>query len=166
MKKLCLFRHAKSTYGTIGTEDLDRPLHQEVGLKDTLLMGNILKNNYKFKPDLILASYAKRTQLTAEFLCEPLGYNKEKVQIEKNLYEAGVEDLLQEIKLIDNKVKNLLIVGHNPGLTLLANFLVDTHVNNLVTCGTVAIEFETSTWENINVAKSKLLFIDEPKNHQ
>lgn len=165
MKKLCLFRHAKSTYGTLGTEDLMRPLHP-MGLIDAPKMANILKNTYKFKPDLILASYAQRALLTAQALCDALGYNKEKIRIEKSLYEAGVEDLLEDIKLVDNKTKNLLIVGHNPGLTLLANFLVDTHVTNLPTCGVVAIEFDTNSWENISAAASKLLFFDEPKNHQ
>lgn len=165
MKKLCLFRHAKSTYGALGTEDLDRPLHP-VGLQDAPLMANILKSSYKFKPDLILTSHAQRTLLTAESICAALGYNKEKIRVEKSLYEAGVEDLLEDIKLIDSKVKNLLIVGHNPGLTLLANFLVDTHVTNLPTCGVVAIEFDTNSWDNISAATSKLLFFDEPKNHQ
>ncbi len=165
MKKLCLFRHAKSTYGALGTEDLDRPLH-EIGMSNVSLMGNVLTNKYKFKPDLIMTSHAVRTVLTAELLCEPLGYKKEKIRVEKSLYEAGVEELLQDIKLVDSKVKNLLIVGHNPGLTLLANFLADTHVNNLPTSGMFAIELDSKSWEDISTANNKVLFFDEPKNHQ
>jgi len=165
MKKLCLFRHAKSTYASLGTDDVDRPLH-EVGFINAPMMGHVITEQHKFKPDLILTSNAKRALQTSKLVAEAIGYDEKKIQIEDKLYEAGVEALLNQIQLIEEKYKSVLLIGHNPGLTLLANFLTDQHIGNLATCGSIAIEFNTKTWDNITDAENKILFTDEPKNHQ
>lgn len=165
MKKLCLFRHAKSTYASLGTDDIDRPLH-EVGFTNAPMMGEIITKEHKFKPDLIVTSNAKRALETSKLVAEAIGYDEGNIQVEDKLYEAGVEDLISEIQLLDEKYKSVLLIGHNPGLTLLATFLTDQHVNNLATCGSIAVEFDTKTWGNIAEANTKILFIDEPKNHQ
>ncbi len=165
MKKLCLFRHAKSTYGSLGTDDLDRPLH-DVGSINAPMMADVLLNQHQFKADLIVSSHAKRALETAKLISEKLKLDENNILINENLYEAGVEDILNEIQLFDKKYETILLVGHNPGLTLLANFLTNEHINNLVTCGMVGIEFETNEWKNLAEADNKILFIDDPKNHQ
>src|SRR6056297_2288736 len=122
MKKLCLFRHAKSTYASLGTDDIDRPLH-EVGFVNAPMMAEVLTKQHKFKPDLIVSSNAKRAHETSKLFAEAIGYDETKILVEDRLYEAGVEDLLSEIQLLNDKYKSVLLIGHNPGLTLLATFL-------------------------------------------
>lgn len=164
MKKLCLFRHAKSTWGEFGTDDQERPLHP-TGEENAPLMGGFLKDQ-KLKPDLMLTSNAIRAQRTAEFVAEPLGYDKEKIVIREDLYEAGVEDLLHICQGLDKKIENVILIGHNPGLTLLANYLADTHVPNLATCGVFCMEFDADDWGSIETAESRVLFTDEPSKHE
>ena len=163
MRTLCLFRHAKSTWGALGTDDIDRPLHP-IGSTNAPMMGNFLKNQ-KIKPDLILSSNATRCLATAELIAEPLNYKKENIKVDPRLYDASVEDLLQVLEGIDNKFKTVILVGHNPGLTLLANYLAEGHVVNLPTCGVFCLDIDMDDWKNITSAKSEVKFIDEPRRH-
>jgi phosphohistidine phosphatase len=62
-------------------------------------------------------------------------------------------------------VATLLVVGHNPGLTELANLLVaELDLDNLPTAGVVAIGCETQHWAALGSAPRSLLFYDFPKN--
>ena len=72
MKTLYLVRHAKSYWGDQSTPDFDRPLNQR-GKKDAPFMGNIL-NDKKIKPDLIIASPAKRAKKTAIAIADTISY--------------------------------------------------------------------------------------------
>jgi len=163
MKTLCLFRHAKSTWGEFGTDDPDRPLHP-IGEKNAPLMGDVLKDR-KLKPDLIVTSTAKRARLTAELISEPLNYDTEKIIINEDIYEAGIEELLHIIQSLQKKINSVILIGHNPGLTLLANYLSDERVHNLPTCGLFCLEFDTDNWEEIVTVESRVLFVDEPSKH-
>ena len=58
-----------------------------------------------------------------------------------------------------------MIVGHNPGMTDLANQLLPSiRLHNLPTCGVVAIDVNTDTWAKIPEADAILFFYDYPKN--
>jgi len=164
MKTLCLFRHAKSTWGALGTNDIERELHP-IGETNAPMMGAYLKDQNS-QPDLIITSNAKRAYLTAQLIAEPLGYDKEKIVIEDKIYEAGVEELLHIIQTLEAKTKTVVIVGHNPGLTLLANYLADERVNNLPTCGVFCMTFDTDNWEEITTSESKIMFVDAPIQHK
>lgn len=163
MKRLCLIRHAKSSWNHPSVEDHERPL-DERGEEDAKAMGEILTEN-KVKPDYILASPAKRASDTATLIAESIGFAKDQIITDENLYEAGVEDLLAIIQSLDNKHKSVLLVGHNPGLTYLANYLADDHVVNLPTCGAYCVDFDTNDWSEITVVDGKTVFVDSPKQH-
>ncbi|CAN5293783.1 histidine phosphatase family protein [soil metagenome] len=163
MKTLCLIRHAKSSWNHPEINDIDRPLELR-GEEDAVVVGKWLYEQ-TFKPDIILSSPANRAINTAKILAAQLHYDTESIIIEPSVYEASVEDLLAVIKNVDDKYSTLLLVGHNPGLTWLANYLAEDHMINLHTCGVYCITFETSTWQDITDADSKHVFSDEPKQH-
>lgn len=164
MKTLYLVRHAKSSWEEVGLADFDRPLNKR-GKKNAHFMGKILKES-GFSPDLILSSPAQRAKATAEILAEKLDYPLKKIVFDEEIYEASSAKLLQIIKNQENNIEKLLLVGHNPALTLLANQLTQTvYVENIPTTGMFAVRWEVNTWANIQPNKTQFLFFDYPKKY-
>jgi phosphohistidine phosphatase len=159
MKKLCLIRHAKTTWSA-GVDDYHRPL-EERGENDAQELGKILLE-HQLKPDLILASSAKRALDTATLIAKEVHYPDGKVITNEGLYKAGVEDLLQIVQGINNKYVTIYLVGHNPGLTLLANYLAEDHSVNLPTCGVYCVEFATEHWHDIAEVEGKTILVETP----
>jgi phosphohistidine phosphatase len=65
----------------------------------------------------------------------------------------------------DDAFSDVLLVGHNPGLTDLANRLLpDLNLSNLPTAGALAIDFATERWSEIGRSEARLAYYDYPKN--
>ena len=118
MKKIYLIRHAKSTWKNLSLDDFERPLNKR-GKCDTPFMGELLRAK-NILPDLILASPALRAKSTAEIIAQKLNVLK-KIHFDANIYEANSNTLESIITQIDDKYNNIFLVGHNPGLNMLAS---------------------------------------------
>jgi phosphohistidine phosphatase len=163
MKRLILLRHAKSSWDDRGLDDHDRPLANR-GLRDAPLMGERLARR-NVDPDLLLVSSAKRTRQTAKLVGAALGHSDFELEIEPKIYLASPGELLQILKSVDDDVNELVLIGHNPGLTQLANLLLpELRLYNLPTAGVVAIDADASSWQNLDAAERVLRFYDYPKN--
>ena len=57
---------------------------------------------------------------------------------------------MEVIKDLDNDLKRVMIVGHNHAFTSIANMLGDSNIDNITTCGFVAIEFNVDSWKFAN----------------
>lgn len=149
MKKLIVFRHGKSSWDNDRLSDFDRPLNER-GFEQVPMMANVLLT-YEMVPDLIKVSSAKRTRQTVEGIIKTTNWNQEKVEFDEDLYHASVGDLTKAIHSTDNKVKTLMFVGHNPGLTQLINFYSDAQLDNLPTSAFCIIEFsDINDWKEID----------------
>lgn len=163
MKQLVLMRHAKSSWGDSGLADHDRPLSGR-GLRDAPRMGKRLAAQ-GIAPDLLLSSSALRARQTAELVAGALGPSSPATRIEPGIYLATPGELIGTVASLDDAVGELLLVGHNPGLTQLANILLPgLGLHNLPTAGVVAIECDTDRWAGIDSAAFRLRFYDYPKN--
>jgi phosphohistidine phosphatase len=160
-KKLYLIRHAKSSWKNISLDDFDRPLNKR-GKNDAPIIGKLLKERINHI-DLIITSPAKRTAETARIIGKNMDYTK-MILYDEKIYEASANDLLQIIRELDDKISNVLLVGHNPGLTDLVNYLSNEIISNIPTCGVVAIEFK-NTWMDIKVKDGKITFFEYPKKY-
>jgi len=56
-----------------------------------------------------------------------------------------------------------MMFGHNPGFTWLANGLTKEAIENIPTCGIVAIDFDVSSWNEIGKQSGTLRFFEYPK---
>ena len=56
-----------------------------------------------------------------------------------------------------------MIVGHNPGLTDFANYLVPDLTDNIPTCGFVSFEIDRDNWNLDADAETRLMVYDYPK---
>ena len=118
MKTLILLRHAKSSWKDPYLSDHDRPLNKR-GKRDAPLMARVYKRHFS-TPDLIMCSSSERTKATANAFIQELGVGIEKLEYERDLYHADAFEMLRIISLVDSGVNTLLVIGHNPGITILA----------------------------------------------
>ena len=164
MKKLYLIRHAKSSWSNPGLSDFERPLNKR-GLQDAAIMGKVLKQTLS-KPDCVLTSSARRALETAEIIADKIGFPTKKVIIDERIYNAVTYDLLEIITELDDNSDTVVLFGHNPGMTNLANLLNDVEIDNIPTCGIFAIEFNTKTWRKISEKSGSFISFDYPKNYK
>ena len=161
MRELFILRHAKSSWDDPTLSDFDRPLNRR-GKEDSPLMGEYL-SKIGIKPDLIVSSPAKRAKKTAKIVAEKLGLKSKEIEFYETIYEASVQSLLYLVCQFPDSVKRVMLVGHNPGLTQLANTLGDIVIENIPTAGVVGIVFQLSKWEDVCKAKGHTIFFDYPK---
>jgi len=124
-------------------------------------MGKIL-NEKKIKPELMISSPAKRTKKTAIAIAEKISFPEKKILFIDELYEASANIILKVIKKIEDDYTSVMLFGHNPGLTLLNNQISLTYIENIPTCGVVALEF-TGEWTELEKDVCKQLFFEYPK---
>ena len=160
MKTLYLTRHAKSSWTNPRLTDFNRPLNNR-GKRDAPFMGEVLMDK-KIKIGLIICSPAKRTRKTAIVIAEKLGYPENKIIYNEDLYEATLDTIIKILNKIDEKFDSVMIFGHNPGLTLLNNYVSDHYLDNIPTCGIVALQFYKE-WSELDKNTCKFQFIEYPK---
>jgi phosphohistidine phosphatase len=161
MKTLTIFRHAKSSWDFPDLTDHDRPLSKR-GERDAPVMAGRLRD-VGIRPSLILSSPAARAWRTARILASEIGYPLEFLQREPGLYHAGVNKLLDVIAVQDEGFNNIVVVGHNPGLTDLANEFKPGLTSNIPTAGFVALRIETDDWDLRRHGDVELIAYDYPK---
>ena len=163
MKRLALLRHAKSSWSNSSLVDHDRPLSTR-GERDAPEMGSRLFSRGT-EPSLFLSSTAIRAITTTKKIMEALNSSHEIIKTDRRLYLASHSDILKLIEDQENTIYDLFIVGHNPGLTNLANHLLpDLRLENLPTTGIVAIESAAQKWSELSQSSLRLLYYDYPKN--
>lgn len=164
MKTIYLARHAKSSWDLEGVRDIDRPL-KERGIRDAYVMGSLLKQR-GIVPDAILCSSATRAFHTAVIIMRQLEYPRERFNLKPLIYETGATSIIRMVQQQDDALHSLMLFGHNPTFTSLANALGSANIENLPTCGIAGIEFNTNTWQEVDGGKGKLTFYEIPKNHR
>lgn len=164
MKRLYLVRHAKSGWNHSELDDRDRPLNSR-GKRDAPFMGQRLKD-HDVCPDLIISSPAKRAVKTAKVIAEAVGYPKKQITINDSLYLQGTQAILDTIRGVDDAHQSLMLFGHNPDFTELAELLTDYEVENIPTCGIFCIDFNVGFWQEVDEAKGLFSFFDYPKKRQ
>ena len=163
MKILYLVRHAKSSWKYPNLDDFERPLNKR-GRKTAPLMGSILKK-LAAKPDLVVSSPAVRASMTARIISDQMDYPLEKIQYDESVYAASENELLHIIAEIDDQVTKAMLIGHNPGLTSLANLVGDSPISNIPTSGVCCIELSISSWKEIWKHRGKVKFFEFPKKY-
>ena len=163
MKTLTIVRHAKSSWKDSGLHDRDRPLNKR-GKRDAPEMGRRIQA-HGIRPSLIVSSPAKRAWTTAKAVAEAINYPREFLHKEDALYLASLDTILDVIMAQDNGFNNLMLFGHNPGFTDMANFLVPGLTNNLPTAGVVSVEIDQDDWNLYERPKTRLVVHDWPKKN-
>jgi phosphohistidine phosphatase len=116
--------------------------------------------------ELMISSPATRAMVTAEAIAEALDYACGGIVSEERLYEADAEEILTVIEEQDAWIDQLMVVGHNPGLTALVNILSRSDVENVPTCGVVELTYDAERWTEIAEVRPVQVAFDYPKKRQ
>ncbi len=162
MKTLIIMRHAKSSWKDPTLSDHQRPLNKR-GKRNVPVMGQRMKTK-GVRPDLIVCSDARRALDTAIPIAEILGLDPSVIRHEAGLYHATDSEILNLVKGLDDRWRQVMVVGHNPGLNDLANRFLTSPLSNLPTAGIVELGFETDTWLAIDSSRLVHGNVDFPKN--
>lgn len=162
MKRLFIVRHAKSSWDFPHLSDFERPLNGR-GTRDLPDMASRFEST-GYSVDQLVSSPAVRAFSTAKGFAAKLGFSKEEILQESQLYHAGVASLKTVISKAGNQHDSVMIFGHNPGLTYLINELCDLYLDNLPTCAVCGIEFEIDSWSQLNSTKGRKFYYDFPKS--
>lgn len=161
MKTLYLVRHAKSSWEEPGTKDIDRPLIEK-GIKKTQRVIEYFQKN-KISVDLMISSPAVRAYETAKLIAKGIDYPVKNIKQDNKIYDGYYDRILDIIYSTPNEVNSLMIFGHNPTITHLANLFLYPGIDMLPTSGAAGISFDTDKWGNIPGTEPKKEFIIFPK---
>ncbi len=160
MKILTLIRHAKSDWKDPDLDDFERPLNPR-GKKAAPQMGARISQR-GIIPDLIVASKAKRAKKTAQLIAKELDIEADDIIFKKKLYAVRLDELLQELRLLP-ELNHIALVGHNPELSELAQWLCTDSPEWLPTCAVLTLELNVDRWTDISAECARLVEYDYPK---
>ena len=146
MKKVYFIRHAKSSWDDPGLSDIERPLNKR-GLRDGPFMSKMLKGK-GIQPDKLISSPANRAFTTATFFAKELNIPEQAIVVRKEIYHAYPEEVLNIIRNLSDADNVILLFGHNPCFTSLANQFSDEYIPNVPTCGIVKVEADVERWSD------------------
>jgi phosphohistidine phosphatase len=161
MKTVILVRHAKSSWKRPELSDLERPLNKR-GQRDAPMMGQRLAAR-GVQPELLITSPATRARLTAAAIAAALGYDESALRVDERIYHGGAHDILTLVRELDDTLQRVMIFGHNPDLTELANSFDRGAIDNVPTCGVVELDFDVELWSEIDATNCVRLAFDYPK---
>jgi phosphohistidine phosphatase len=165
MKTLYLMRHAKSSWSFDDLSDRERPLNDR-GRDDAPRMGQALVKR-DLHLDLIVSSPAVRALSTAVLVARELSYPHDKIKVEPSIYEADLDTLLAVIRELPDEANAVLLTGHNPTITDVANYLSPSPLSaEMPTAGVLCLHFEAAHWAEVKQANAEFYFFDSPKNER
>jgi len=160
-KQLYIVRHAKSSWDYEDISDIDRPLSIR-GITDAGVMAGRLKSNGDI-PSLMISSPACRAIHTATIFARVLKFPLEKIIIAEKIYPGNINDILKILEKIEECHSSVMIFGHNPALTELANYFLKYPIDNVPTAGVVTLNFSVDRWKDLRESKAKSELVDFPK---
>ncbi|MBK9733508.1 MAG: histidine phosphatase family protein [Saprospiraceae bacterium] len=141
MKHIIIIRHAKSSWTDINLSDFERTLDPR-GLSDAPIMAERLKSK-GYSPEIIVSSDAMRAKTTAAYFADCFGLS---LKLDPKLYHGQSDNYLNAIAGINDEINTVALVGHNPGITHIANLIAPGCTNNIPTCGIIIATSSKTHW--------------------
>lgn len=151
MKRLILFRHAKSAWDDPELDDHDRPLNPR-GRLAAPLMGAWLAER-GFLPDAVLCSSSLRT-LETWALARPALPGAPEPVVDATLYHADPATMLAHVRRTPATAGTLALIGHQPGIGAFCRKLAAPHTpancarafQKFPTAACAVLDFDVDDW--------------------
>ncbi len=173
MRRLLLLRHAKTEPAGAGIEDHERALMAR-GRDDAPKLGRYIAAK-GYAPDFIVASTSRRTVETVELVTETLS-GPQRIDYLEALYLAEPDVILSIVRLAPDKMKTLMVVGHNPGLEQVATALArepikrkekdryDLIEEKFPTAALAVLDFDVTRWRDVGEGQGALKDFVRPRD--
>ncbi len=167
MRRVSLYRHAKSSWDDPTLEDFDRGLSKR-GQNSAPAMGEFIRAE-GLTPDFVLCSPAQRTRDTFDLTFG--ADDAPELRFDERLYHASSATMLDLLRHLPPEIAHVMILGHNPGLHALALDLfshgdsdaVEAICRKFPTCGLAVIDIELADWRALGVGEGYLSLFMTPK---
>jgi phosphohistidine phosphatase len=159
--RLTLVRHAKSTWRFVVLDDFHRPLNAR-GLRDAVRVPPLLAARLP-APDLILCSDAVRAVQTCEVIATAFDLDAACVRLDHALYLADAHSILEVLAGAGGGARHVMVVGHNPGLTDLYNYLLHPPLDNLPTLAVASLTLDAAHWSDVPAGCGRIDWLLRPK---
>lgn len=146
--RLCLLRHAKSSWKDTGVSDLERGLKPR-GRRAARAMGAAL--GQLLPVTQIDCSPARRAQLTLAGLLQAWpGLDELDHSVVDDLYTFDRDLVIEWLRQIPEQQRDCVLIGHNPAFTELVNWCCgNLVVDNLPTAGCCVLQLDIENWAAI-----------------
>ena len=169
MLDLYIMRHAKSSWKDASLDDFHRPLNKR-GRKALPLVAAWMKR-HDIKPDLLLLSGAQRTKESWKLLRQD-GIKAGQKRVMQRLYHASSAEIFKLLREIDDPVKSVMILGHNPGLQIFLKALVSSQrdgaggsfYRKFPTAAVAHVQIDASDWSDVAPLGGRLYRYTTPKS--
>jgi phosphohistidine phosphatase len=151
MKTVYIVRHAKAVPAHGDVPDADRLL-TDTGVARTCIIAEYM-NESKPVIDQIISSPAERAYATALIIADKLGVHADHIVTNEKLFTGDDKDALEVIEELDDSINSVMIVGHNPVITMVANHFASPKLESLPTTGVVSVHLDTDKWVDLKKAK-------------
>ena len=158
---LYIVRHAKAEDRGAFMVDHDRQLTSD-GIMAAARMGRYLQQQ-AISPDRIISSTAPRAKDTARMIAEQLRFDPEQIQLDERLFDGGPKAYLAAINALPGETKAAMVVGHNPDVSYLAEYLTHQTIGSMSKGEVVAVTFDTLSWAEVSGRTGSLAFQIGPK---
>ena len=159
-KSLILFRHAKSDWDADYSSDHKRPLADR-GEKAARTMGTLLKDSKKL-PELVVCSTATRARQTVD-LAATEGHWNLNIEYSDYLYECSPDMMINLLQQMENSVRSIMLVGHEPTWSSLASLLIGGGNIRFPTAAMARIDFYFNDWRSIGGGTGQLRWLLQPR---
>ncbi|PKA17718.1 SixA phosphatase family protein [Leptospira haakeii] len=158
MKEIHLIRHSKSDWSDTNLKDKERPLSKR-GRKNARFLGKYVEK-VSFVADVALISPSIRTSETWKILQGFQNITKD-TKIISEIYEAEYSDLLRILRGLASKINNVVLIGHNPGMEDLANYLLlgnntDSLFEKFPTSSFISLVTDQQDWADLGRQSCRL----------
>jgi phosphohistidine phosphatase len=164
MKTLFLIRHAKAVPHSFNVIDFERPLNEQ-GQNDAAMMAQklILEG---IEIDTFITSTALRAITTCKTFATAYNIDHNEIITLGKLYDAPYEVFYDIIEGLNDKINNVAIFAHNPGITEMASLqTTPMEFIDMPTCGIFAVKIEIDAWKNFRKGVKEKLFFKYPKEY-
>lgn len=158
-RRILLVRHAKADRPP-GVSDVDRPLTPR-GHADAGAVGAWLAHR-DYRPDLVICSPSKRTRQTwhgvALGMADAAGDQPPSPEVDYRgeVYDGDAADLIDLIQGVDDAVNTVMIIGHNPSVSVVSELLDPDKAGDLRTSG-IAAHAYAGSWDECGPGDAPLL---------
>ncbi len=163
MRRLTLIRHAKSSWDYAELSDFERPLNAR-GRRDAASMAQRLAPELE-RPLRLISSPALRAITTAHVFAAALGLPNIHIRLEPRIYEATRTALLGLVRECDDADRHILLFGHNPGFSELAQLLAPAPFGEMPTCAVATLAFDVPHWRELRHGGGVLQRYEYPKKN-
>jgi len=164
-RSILLVLHAESAPVNPIVKDLDRKLTAN-GMRDAQGLGIYLKQHNIPIPEWIFVSPSERTAYTTELIRQNWASDVD-VAFEDYLYTLGFNDYFTFVAGLNDHIRRVMIVGHNPAILNTAKMLMRTHgIEEFPDCGLLEIVWDDlKEWNNVQPHSGSSTLAIDP-NHK